>query len=421
MSVTAVVGAQWGDEGKGRVIDYLAGGAALVVRCQGGDNAGHTVVNDKGTFKLHLIPSGIFAAACVSVLGAGTVVNPAALLSEMDELRQAGLTLDNFRIDRRAHVLLPYHRELDGLEDERRGKASIGTTKRGIGPAYSDKAARSGVRMGDLLDPAYLEARLRLTLDARNDRLREFGRPPVTLDALLTQAAAWAERLRPYIVDSLPLVRDAVRAGQPVILEGQLAALRDLDWGTYPYVTSSNPTAAGLCQGAGLAPRYLNDVIGVAKVYTTSVGTGPLPTELHDAYGERLRDVGREFGASTGRPRRCGWYDAVAVGHSAWLNGFSHLALTKLDVLDGWDEIRVCVAYELDGHRLTALPDTPVMERVAPIYETWPGWREPTTGARQWSELPPAAQRYIERLAELADTPVRFVSVGPQREAMIEL
>ncbi len=421
MAVTAVVGAQWGDEGKGRVIDYLARDARLVIRGQGGDNAGHTVVNDRGTFRLHLLPSGIFYPTCLSLLGAGTVVNPASLLTEMDEVRARGVSLNNLRIERRAHLLLPTHRELDGLEDERRGKASIGTTKRGIGPAYADKAARSGVRMGDLLDLPYLEQRLSLTLDSRNDRLREFGRPPIELDALLRQAEGWASALRPHIIDSVPLVQQAVRDGQTVLLEGQLAALRDLDWGTYPYVTSSNPTAAGLCQGAGLAPRHLGEVIGVAKAYTTAVGAGPFPTELHDAAGERLRAVGQEFGASTGRPRRCGWYDAVAVGHSAWLNGFSHLALTKLDVLDGWDELQVCVAYEVDGQRVTSLPDTPTMERATPVYETWPGWQEPTTSARRWAELPGNAQRYIERLAELAQTPVRFVSVGPQRDAMIEL
>ena len=421
MPVSAVVGAQWGDEGKGRVIDFAAHDASIVIRCQGGDNAGHTVVNDLGTFRLHLIPSGIFHPQCLSILGAGTAVNPASLLGEMAELRQVGLTLDNFRIDRRAHLLLPYHRELDGLEDERRGKASIGTTKRGIGPAYSDKAARAGVRLGDLLDLPYLESRLRLTLDARNARLQEFGHAPVTLDALMSQAAAWADALGGYIVDSLPLVRDAVREEKAILLEGQLAALRDLDWGTYPYVTSSNPTAAGLCQGAGIAPRHLGDVIGVAKAYTTAVGAGPFPTELHDATGARLRDVGQEYGASTGRPRRCGWYDAVAVGHSAWLNGFSHLAITKMDVLDGFEELQVCVAYEMDGQRVTALPDTPVMERATPVYETWPGWREPTVAARRWADLPVNAQRYVERLAELAQTPVRFVSVGPQREAMIEL
>ncbi|MCW5849109.1 MAG: adenylosuccinate synthase [Anaerolineae bacterium] len=421
MSVTAVVGAQWGDEGKGRIIDYLASDAHVVIRCQGGDNAGHTVVNDLGTFKLHLIPSGIFHPNCLCILGAGTVVNPAALLEEMAELRAAGLSLDNFRLEQRAHVLLPYHRELDGLEDERRGAASIGTTKRGIGPAYADKAARHGVRVGDLLNPAYLERRLRLTLDSRNDRLRDYGRPPLELPTLLAQAAAWADALRPYIVDSLPFVQNAVQRGHTLVLEGQLAALRDLDWGTYPYVTSSNPTAAGLCQGAGLAPRHLDEVVGVVKAYSTAVGAGPMPTELHDAAGARLRDVGQEFGASTGRPRRCGWYDAVAVGHSAWLNGFSHLAITKLDVLDGWDELKVCVAYDLDGQRVTLLPDTPAMERAVPVYETVPGWREPTVQARRWTDLPLNARHYVERLAELAQTPVRFVSVGPHRDALIVL
>ncbi|MFN8498788.1 MAG: adenylosuccinate synthase [Anaerolineae bacterium] len=421
MPVTAVVGAQWGDEGKGRIIDYLATNAGMVIRCQGGDNAGHTVVNKFGTFRLHLIPSGIFHPACVSLLGAGMAVNPASLLAEMDEIRAAGLPLDNLRIELRAHLLWPYHRELDGLEDERRGKGSIGTTKRGIGPAYADKAARNGVRIGDLLDLPYLESRLSLTLDSRNDRLREYGHATLSLDGLMSQAEGWAKALLPYIIDSLPLTRDAVRDGQAIILEGQLAALRDLDWGTYPYVTSSNPTAAGLCQGAGIPPRYLGEVIGVAKAYATAVGAGPFPTELSDANGQRLRDIGQEYGASTGRPRRTGWYDAVAVAHSAWLNGFTGLAVTKLDVLDGWDELKIAVAYEVEGERVTSLPDTRLMERATPIYETWPGWTESTTTARHWNELPLNARRYIERIADLAETPVRFVSVGPQREAIITL
>ncbi len=421
MPVTAVVGAQWGDEGKGRIIDYLANNAQMVIRCQGGDNAGHTVVNKFGTFRLHLVPSGIFHPDCVSLLGAGMAVNPASLLGEMDEIHAANVTLDNLRIEMRAHLLWPYHRELDGLEDERRGKGSIGTTKRGIGPAYADKAARNGVRIGDLLDLPYLESRLSLTLDARNERLREYGHPTLSLDGLMSQADTWAKALLPYIIDSLPLTRDAVRDGQTIILEGQLAALRDLDWGTYPYVTSSNPTAAGLCQGAGIPPRYLGEVIGVAKAYATAVGAGPFPTELSDANGQRLRDVGQEYGASTGRPRRTGWYDAVAVAHSAWLNGFTGLAVTKLDVLDGWDELMIAVAYDVEGERVTSLPDTRVMERATPVYETWPGWKEPTTGARHWNDLPLNARRYIERLADLAETPVRFVSVGPQREAIITL
>ncbi len=419
MSVTAVVGAQWGDEGKGRIVDYLAQRAGMVIRFQGGDNAGHTVVNDLGLFRLHIVPSGIFNPATRCIVGPGTVVNPDTLLAEMAELAAAGIDLGNLWLSERAHLILPYHRLLDGLEESARGGSQIGTTGRGIGPAYADKAARAGVRLGDLLRPDYLRERLAGTLAQKNLTLAHFGRQPIALDDLLAQAEAWRHAIGGRIIDTLPLVRDAVRGGQDVLLEGQLGVMRDLDWGTYPFVTSSNPIAGGACTGAGLPPSAVGRVVGVAKAYCTAVGAGPFPSELRDEVGARLREVGQEFGATTGRPRRCGWYDAVAISYGVWLNGFTGLAITKLDVLDGLAELKICTGYRLDGQSIDRVPDTPDMARVEPIYETWPGWQTATRDARTWADLPEAARRYLNRLAELAGVPIQYVSVGPERDQLI--
>lgn len=419
MSVTAVVGAQWGDEGKGRIVDYLAQRADMVIRYQGGDNAGHTVVNERGTFRLHLVPSGIFNPATQCIVGPGTVVNPDTLLAELAELTAAGVNLDNLWLSERAHLILPYHRLLDGLEESARGGQQIGTTKRGIGPAYADKAARSGLRLGDLLRPAYLRDRLTATLPQKNLTLAHFGQPPVVLDDLLAQAETWRAALADRIVDTLPRVQAAVRGGQNVLLEGQLGVMRDLDWGTYPFVTSSNPLSGGAAAGAGLPPWAITEVIGVVKAYCTAVGAGPFPTELKDEVGARLREVGGEYGATTGRPRRCGWLDGVALPYAAWLNGFTGLAITKLDVLDGLEELKICVGYRLDGRIITHVPYTPDFERCEPIYETWPGWQKPTRDARCWDDLPAEAQAYLRRISELAGVPIRYVSVGPAREQLI--
>lgn len=422
MPVTAVVGAQWGDEGKGRVVDYLAQRADMVIRFQGGDNAGHTVVNAFGTFALHLIPSGVFNPETQCIVGAGAVVNPANLLDEMRLLREAGLDLNNLWLSRRAHVVLPQHPQLDALaEAARAGADKIGTTKRGIGPAYADKAARTGIRLGDLLRPAWLERRLRQTLPARNRALAELGAEPIDIDRLLGLCAAWGDALGGRIVDTVPLIREAVRGGERVLLEGQLGVMRDLDWGIYPYVTSSNPAAGGAYSGAGLPPNAIDQVLGVVKAYSTAVGGGPFPCELLDADGARLREVGQEFGATTGRPRRCGWFDGVAIGYAAWLNGFTALAVTKLDVLDGFDTIKICTGYRLDGEVLTHQPDTPDLERVEPVYESWPGWKTSTRAARTWRELPKPARAFLHRIAELADTPIRYVSVGPGRGELVVL
>jgi adenylosuccinate synthase len=422
MAVTAVVGAQWGDEGKGRVVDYLAQRAQMVIRFQGGDNAGHTVVNDIGEFALHMIPSGIFNADTVCVIGAGTVVNPTNLLGEMKMLREAGLNLLNLVIDRRAHVVLPYHPELDALREAERAQGDrIGTTKRGIGPAYADKAARTGIRMGDLLRPEYLRSRLQQTLPSRNRLLADFDRPQIELESLLATCESWREALGERIVDTLPMVKKAVTQGQSVLLEGQLGVMRDLDWGIYPYVTSSNPVVGAASVGAGLPPTAIDEVLGVVKGYSTSVGGGPFPCELHDADGQKLRDVGHEYGATTGRPRRCGWFDGVAIRHAAWLNGFTALAVTKVDILDHFDEIKLCTGYRVHGELVDTMPDTPELFDVEPIYETWPGWDTPTRDARQWSDLPENARKYINRISELANVPIQFVSVGPAREELVVL
>lgn len=419
MPVTAVVGAQWGDEGKGRMVDWLAQDADLVIRFQGGDNAGHTVVNEHGKFALHLVPSGIFNPKTRCIIGAGTVVHPGGLLEELVALTAANIPLERLFIEKRAHVVLPYHRLLDGLQEKARGAASIGTTKRGIGPAYADKAARSGVRMGDLLRPDYLRQRLAASLPQKNELLTAHGEAPLDLEQVLDQLLTWGKALAPRIVDTLPVVQAAVRSGHNVLLEGQLGVMRDLDWGTYPYVTSSNPLVGAA--GAGLPPTAVDRVIGIVKAYSTAVGAGPFPTELHDDIGQKLRAAGSEYGATTGRPRRCGWYDAVAVAHGAWLNGFSSLAVTKLDVLDDFDELLICTHYQLDGNVIDYVPDTPDMERVTPVYESWPGWKAPTSEARRWDDLPKAARAYLHRIAELAGVPIEFVSVGPERDQLLEL
>ncbi|MFZ2487979.1 MAG: adenylosuccinate synthase [Anaerolineae bacterium] len=421
MSVTAVVGAQWGDEGKGRVIDYLAEKADMVIRFQGGDNAGHTVVNDLGLFRLHLIPSGIFYPATQNIIGAGPVVNPDSLLREMAEVAAAGVDLSNLWLSDRAHIVMPYHLLLDGLEENARGGAAIGTTKRGIGPAYSDKAARWGLRLGDLLHPDWLRRRLQQVAERKNVLLAHYGVAPLDEAALFDQCMAWAEQLGPRIVDVLPRVRSAVQNGQKVLLEGQLGVMRDLDWGIYPYVTSSNPTASFAGVGAGLPPAQIRQVVGVVKAYSTCVGAGPFPVELLDDAGVQLRELGQEYGATTGRPRRVGWFDGVAIGYAVWLNGMTDLAVTKLDVLDTLAELKICTGYRLGNEVLTHVPDTALLEEVTPIYETWPGWQQPTVGCRSWDELPAAAQRYLRRIEELAGAPLTWVSVGPEREAMFSV
>jgi adenylosuccinate synthase len=430
MSVIAVVGAQWGDEGKGRVVDYLADEADLVVRYGGGNNAGHTVVNPHGHFKLHLIPSGIFHPGTRNLLGNGVVLNPPALVTELDGLAAAGFDADNLFISDRAHLVMPYHVLLDQLDERERGAAKIGTTSRGIGPAFVDKVARRGIRVVDLMEPDVFRARLaaalarvRRQVDAYADAEMAGAIAEATDESAVADAyLAAAERLRRHVVDGHALVDAALDAGERILLEGQLGTMRDIDWGIYPYVTSSSPIPGGASLGAGIPAVRIDRVLGVAKAYTTAVGAGPLPTELEDDDGEALRTRGVEFGTSTGRPRRCGWYDAVAVRFSVRLAGYSSIALTKLDVLDGFDRIRIGVAYldPADGRRWDTVPaSTSIYERLEPVYEELPGWSADTTACRAWNDLPAAARTYVERLEALAGAPISHVSVGPERAQMI--
>ncbi len=421
MSVTAIVGAQWGDEGKGRLVDYLAQDADMVIRFQGGDNAGHTVINEYGKFALHILPSGIFNPKTTCIVGAGTVVNLDTMQEELQGVvEQGGFIPEKLFIDRRAHLIMPFHRALDGAEEASKKKEwAVGTTKRGIGPVYSDKASRKGIRAGDILDPERLKTRLEMMLPEKNRQLEYYGLEKVSLDDLLALCAKWKEDFGSRIIDTYPLVRDAIKGGKRIIMEGQLGVMRDLDWGIYPYVTSSSPTAGGVSSGAGIAPRRIDEVIGIVKVYSTSVGGGPFVAELLDETGEELRRIGGEFGATTGRPRRCGWFDAVASSYSCWLNGFTSIALTKLDVLDTFKTVKICTGYKVDGEILDYVPDTPLQERAEPVYEEWEGWECDTTGIRKWQDLPQKAQAYLERIEELTGASMKFVSVGPERDQII--
>ena len=420
-NVNAVVGVQWGDEGKGRVVDYLASDAEIVIRFQGGDNAGHTVINDKGKFGLHIIPSGVFNPDTMNIVGAGTVVNFDTMRNEMNHIKEeAGIEVDNVFIDERAHIIMPYHIALDGAEEGKRSsKEKIGTTKRGIGPCYSDKAARMGIRAADLLDEERLEARLKLILPKKNRDLEYYGLKTVTLEAMMDKCREWKNEFGDHIIDTVPVVRDAVESGKKILLEGQLGIMRDNDWGIYPYTTSSNPTVSGGCNGAGIPPRCITKVVGVAKAYSTSVGGGPYMTELFDADGDKLRDIGHEYGVTTGRPRRCGWFDAVAADYACYMNGVTDIALTKLDVLDNFEKIKVCTGYMIDGEYFSYLPETRLQEKAKPIYETFDGWMTNTTLCRKWEELPEKAREYILALEKMMNTHITYISVGPERNQLI--
>jgi adenylosuccinate synthase len=420
MPVRAIVGAQWGDEGKGKITDLLAQRADIVIRYGGGSNAGHTVANDLGEFVLHAIPCGIFNPRAISLIGTGTVVDFDSIERELADLAAVGVTGEGLRISSRAHVVMPYHMLLDRLGDEARGKEKIGTTHRGVGPAYVDKADRIGIQVGDLMEPQVFERKLELVLPQKNRILTDvFGHAPLDRTELMRLAARWRDRFEAHVVDQVPLLAEALDANRVVLLEGQLGALRDLDWGTYPFVTSSTTIAGGGAVGGGIPPAFIDSVFGVVKAYTSAVGTGPVPTELHDETEDLLRAEGKEFGATTGRPRRVGWFDAVATRYACRLNRFSGIAVTKLDVLDTLASIRICTAYMLDGKRFTTLPSTGTLERVTPEYEELEGWRRPTTGARSLADLPQAAQRYLRRIEELVGAPIKIVSVGQSREQTI--
>ncbi|MFB0534583.1 MAG: adenylosuccinate synthase [Anaerolineae bacterium] len=418
-----VVGAQWGDEGKGKVTDLLAEQAQVVVRYQGGNNAGHTVVVGQQTLKLHLIPSGIHRPGVLCVIGNGLVVDPRALVAEMDELEANGLDTAGLRISANAHLVMPYHLMLDGIEEERRGGKSIGTTRRGIGPTYTDKMARYGLRVQDLLDMAVFEEKLSQALEQKNALLTAvYSKEPLEMGSILKEYEACAERLRPHIVDASLLVHEALIQGQNVLFEGAQGTLLDIDHGTYPFVTSSSPVSGGACTGVGIGPRHIDGVIGVSKAYTTRVGAGPFPTELSDAVGDHLVEVGREYGTTTGRRRRCGWFDGVILGYAARVNGLTGLALTKLDVLSGLPRLKICVGYEYNGQVLKELPyQGTVLAGCQPIYEEMDGWTEEISGARAYDELPPQARAYVARLEKLTGVPIDIISVGPEREQTILL
>ncbi|HET8998791.1 MAG TPA: adenylosuccinate synthase [bacterium] len=421
MPVTAVVGAQWGDEGKGKVVDTLARHADVVIRYNGGNNAGHTIQNQLGTFRLHLLPSGIFHPAAQCVIGPGVVVNPEIFLAEVAEVERVGMpTIGRVWLSDRAHLIFPHHILTDELEEAARGGSPHGTTKQGIWPVYSDKAGRIGIRLGDLLEERHLSEQLRYLAERKSAMLRGVYRhEPVEVAQLLAACHRWADRLRPYITDTHPLVQEALRADRTVLLEGQLGVMRDLDWGIYPYVTSSTTLPGGASAGAGIPPYRITRVLGVAKAYTTAVGSGPMPTELTDAMGDRIRDLGGEFGATTRRPRRCGWFDGVAARFAAEVAGFTHLAVMKVDVFDTFETIRVAVAYRLDGRTVHTVPHTAAMARVEPVYEDLPGWRCPTQAARHLTDLPVEARTFLRRIEEIVGVPMALVGVGPDREHMI--
>jgi adenylosuccinate synthase len=414
----AVLGAQWGDEGKGKIVDLLTPNFSIVARYQGGHNAGHTVYANGRKFVLRLLPSGILHDGIACVIGNGVVVDPQALFAEIDEIAEAGIQIDSrLVISDKAHLILPYHKELDLLSEARRGERKIGTTSRGIGPAYEDKIARRGVRVGDLANPASLREAVEHNVAARN---RIIGDSTMDAGQVLEDLARAWQRMRPWVTDVSVFLDRARRDGRAIMYEGAQGTLLDIDHGTYPYVTSSNATIGGVCTGLGVGPRAIDGVLGVAKAYTTRVGEGPLPTELTGEVGNRLRESGQEFGAVTGRPRRCGWYDAVAVRYAVRVNGLSALALTKLDVLDGLPELQVCTAYRCHGNTLTEMPgDVAQLAACEPVYETLAGWRAPTAGARRYADLPREAQRYVARLEEITGVPASIISTGSAREDTI--
>lgn len=421
MANVIVIGAQWGDEGKGKIVDLLSRSADVVVRYQGGVNAGHTVVVNERTFKLHLIPSGILYPETECIIGSGTVVDPKVLIEELDQLAALGVSTTNLRIAQTAHVTMPYHRMLDQASERSRGTRKIGTTGRGIGPTYADKSERTGVRVLDLMEPQNLREQLRWTIAAKNLILEKlYDLPPLDAEAAIAEYLGYAERLRPHVVDSSLAIDRALKQRRNILFEGAQGTLLDLDHGTYPYVTSSNPVAGGACVGAGIGPTAIDRVIGVAKAYTTRVGEGPFPTELDGDIGTALCDRGAEFGTTTGRKRRCGWFDAVIGRYAARINGLDCLAITKLDVLDTLAEINVCVAYDIDGERCTEFPASASrFARCQPIYKTLPGWQQSTAHCRSLDDLPPQALDYLKLLAELTNVPIAIVSLGASRDQTI--
>jgi adenylosuccinate synthase len=423
MAVIAVIGAQWGDEGKGKIVDELAMHADYVVRYQGGSNAGHRVVHEKGEFAFRLVPSGILYPNTMCIIGNGVVVDPKGLIAEMEELSRAGVDVSHLYISERAHVVMPYHFLLDRLEEQARGADKIDSTQRGIGPAYVDKHARQGIRMADLLDVDTFRDKLATILQQKNRMITQiYGQPPLSLEEIHGEYFGYGMQLRPYIVDAQAIMHDALFERKTILLEGAQGALLDIDFGTYPYVTSSSTMSANSAVGAGLPPRSIDRVIGVYKAYITRVGSGPMPTELFDSVGQELRDRGHEYGTNTGRVRRCGWFDAVAGRFVAQLNGLDEAVITKLDVLDTFPTIKICTAYQLHGKMIHTWPaNLNDLAACEPVYEEVEGWQTNTTGICTYDALPQAARNYLKRLEELIETPIAMISVSPQRGKTIQV
>ncbi len=427
MPVTIIIGAQWGDEGKGKVVDLLAPDMDVVARYQGGANAGHTIQwttasGEEETFVLHLIPSGIFHAGTVCVVGNGVVIDPVAFLDEVRAVEARGFSVEGrLKVSHTAHLIMPYHKALDRAQERAAEQDAIGTTGRGIGPAYVDKVARTGIRVVDLLDPETLRATLTAAIEDKNDVLaRIYGDARLDVDAIVDEYVAFDRLIDPYVTDTAAYLHDALDQGKRILAEGAQGVLLDVDHGTYPFVTSSSPTAGGACTGLGIPPTAVDRVIGIVKAYSTRVGNGPFPTELLDETGERLRTVGHEVGATTGRPRRCGWLDLVALRYAARLNGFTELAITKLDVMTGLDEIRICTAYAIDGKTTDRFPpDARLLERAQPVYESLPGFTADLSGARSMDDLPAEARAYLDTISERLGVPISIVGTGPGREQTI--
>lgn len=417
MSSVVVVGSQWGDEGKGKITDFLSENAEVIARYQGGNNAGHTIRFNGVTYKLHLIPSGIFYKDKTSVIGNGMVVDPKALVTELAYLHERGVSTDNLRISNRAHVILPYHLKLDEVEENRKGANKIGTTKKGIGPAYMDKAARNGIRIADLLDREVFEEKLARNLEEKN-RLFEriYETEGFKIEDILDEYYEYGQQFKKYVCDTSVVLNDALDEGRRVLFEGAQGVMLDIDQGTYPFVTSSNPVAGGVTIGSGVGPTKINHVVGVCKAYTTRVGDGPFPTELNNEIGDQIREVGREYGTTTGRPRRVGWFDSVVVRHARRVSGITDLSLNSIDVLTGLEKVKICVAYNYQGETITEYPASlKILSKCEPVYEELPGWTEDITGCKSLDELPANARHYLERVSQLTGIPLSIFSVGPDR------
>ena len=422
MPAKIVIGAQWGDEGKGKIIDILARRSDVVVRSSGGNNAGHTVEADGVVYKLHLMPSGILNPNTLCIIGNGVVVDPKVLLEEIDMLQERGISVDNLKIDARAHVILPYHIKLDGLSEKARGKGDIGTTKRGIGPCYMDKAERSGIRMCDFIDAPLFEEKFRANLEVKNKMMvNVYGGEAMNADDYLEEYNGYAKRLAPFVTDTTVLLYNAIKAGKNVLFEGAQGTLLDLDLGTYPYVTSSHPISGGVCVGTGIGPTLIDDCIGVMKSYTTRVGKGPFPTELFDATGDLIRERGGEYGTTTGRPRRCGWFDAVIAKYAVRTSGLTGIALNKIDTLSDLGTLKICVGYKMGDSMISEFPPSLTeLAKCEPVYEELPGWEGDLGGVKTYDELPENAKKYITRIEELTDCKVVMIGVGPSRDQNIE-